>query len=211
MKSPNPAVNTALPAAQLTGRKGAAVMLSNTIERLRAMKMSAFADELERQLEDSSSYNLLGFEDRLSLLVDSEWNRRQNNKLLRCIRNARFSDASATIEGIEYIEDRHLDKGRMLRFATCRYVDEGRHIILKGASGNGKTYWDSANTASQGLYAVLGAHLLADMGTVSVNFWGRNLTDTRYCPFAVYSESTGGFIGQRGNPIQMGIDLRMHF
>ena len=28
----------------------------------------------------------------------------------------------------------------MLRFATCRYVDEGRHIILKGASGNGKTY-----------------------------------------------------------------------
>ena len=44
------------------------------------------------------------------------------------------------MEGIEYIEDRHLDKGRMLRFATCRYVDEGRHIILKGASGNGKTY-----------------------------------------------------------------------
>ena len=28
----------------------------------------------------------------------------------------------------------------MLRFATCRYVDEGRHIILKGASGTGKTY-----------------------------------------------------------------------
>ena len=65
-------------------------MLSNTLERLRAMKMSAFADELERQLEDNASYNLLGFEDRLSLLVDSEWNCRQNNKLLRCIRNARF-------------------------------------------------------------------------------------------------------------------------
>jgi len=28
----------------------------------------------------------------------------------------------------------------MLRFATCRYVDEARHIILIGASGNGKTY-----------------------------------------------------------------------
>ncbi len=39
-----------------------------------------------------------------------------------------------------YIEDRRLDKGRMLRFATCQYIDEGRHIILKGASGNGKTY-----------------------------------------------------------------------
>ena len=28
----------------------------------------------------------------------------------------------------------------MLRFATCKYIDEGHHIILKGASGNGKTY-----------------------------------------------------------------------
>lgn len=73
-------------------------------------------------------------------MVDAERDRRQNNKLDRYIRNARFSDANATIEGIEYIEDRHLDKGKMLRFATCNYVDKGRHIILKGASGNGKTY-----------------------------------------------------------------------
>ena len=115
-------------------------MINNTIERLRAMKMNALASELERQIEDSDSYKQLGFEDRLTLLVDAEWNRRQNNKLDRYIRNARLSDANATIEGIEYIEDRHLDKGKMLRFATCNYIDEGRHIILKGASGNGKTY-----------------------------------------------------------------------
>ena len=115
-------------------------MINGTIERLRAMKMNALASELERQIEDADSYKQLGFEDRLTLLVDAEWNRRQNNKLDRYIRNARFSDANATIEGIEYIEDRHLDKGKMLRFATCNYIDEGRHIILKGASGNGKRY-----------------------------------------------------------------------
>ena len=115
-------------------------MISSTIEQLRAMKMNALASELERQIKDADNYKQLGFEDRLSLLVDAEWNRRQNNKLDRYIRNARFSDANATIEGIEYIEDRHIDKGKMLRFATCNYVDEGRHIILKGASGNGKTY-----------------------------------------------------------------------
>ena len=115
-------------------------MINGTIERLRAMKMNALASELERQIEDADSYKQLGFEDRLTLLVDAEWNRRQNNKLDRYIRNARFSDANATIEGIEYIEDRHLDKGKMLRFATCNDIDEGRHIILKGASGNGKTY-----------------------------------------------------------------------
>lgn len=130
----------ALHAAPRIGRKAVAEMLNNTIERLRAMKMSAFASELERQMEDTQSYGQLGFEDRLALLVDSEWNRRQNNKHTRLINRANFSDSSATMEGIEYIEDRHLDKGKMLRFATCRYVDEGRHIILKGASGNGKTY-----------------------------------------------------------------------
>ena len=32
----------------------------------------------------------------------------------------------------------------MLRFATYWYVDEGQHIILKGASGNGKTFIASA-------------------------------------------------------------------
>lgn len=47
-------------------------MLNNTLERLRAMRMSAFASELERQMEDADSYGQLGFEDRLSLLVDSE-------------------------------------------------------------------------------------------------------------------------------------------
>ena len=58
-------------------------MLDNaTIERLKAMKMNAFAAELERQLEDSESYSQLGFEERLGLLVDSEWNRRQNNDIV---------------------------------------------------------------------------------------------------------------------------------
>ena len=33
------------------------------------------------------------------------------------------------MEGIEYHEDRKLDKAQMLRFATCQYIDEGHHII----------------------------------------------------------------------------------
>ena len=52
----------------------------------------------------------------------------------------RIAAPNATIEGIEYHEDRKLDKAQILRFATCQYIQEGHHIILKGASGNGKTY-----------------------------------------------------------------------
>ena len=111
----------------------------STIEKLRGMNLTAFAAELERQMSDSS-FSQITFEERLGLLVDSEWNRRRNNKLNRLIKKAAFSAPNATVEGIEYIEDRHLDKKQILRFAACNYIDEGHHIILKGASGNGKTY-----------------------------------------------------------------------
>lgn len=110
-----------------------------TVDMLKSMKMSAMAAELEQQLTDGS-YKELCFEERLGLLVTAEWNRRQNNKVNRFIRNAHFSAPSATIEEIEYYEDRQLDKAQMLRFSTCKYIEEGHHIILKGASGNGKTY-----------------------------------------------------------------------
>lgn len=112
----------------------------STLELLRTMKLTAMANELQRQLEDSTTYASLGFEDRLSLLTDAEWGRRQSNKLARYINTANFSTPSASIEGIEYHEDRKLDKAQILRFATCQYIQKGHHIILKGASGNGKTY-----------------------------------------------------------------------
>lgn len=106
-----------------------------TMDMLTAMKMTAMAAEFANQLKDPT-FNELGFEERLGLLVNAEWNRRQSNKLNRFIRNARFAVPSATVEGIEYYEDRKLDKAQILRFATCQYIDEGHHIILKGASGN---------------------------------------------------------------------------
>ena len=66
-------------------------MINNTIEHLRVMNMSALAAELERQIADAESYDLLGFEDRLTLLVDAEWNRRQNNKLTRAERKRMYT------------------------------------------------------------------------------------------------------------------------
>lgn len=112
----------------------------STIKTLQDMKFSAMAAELESQLKDSGKYSKYGFEERISMLVDAEWNRRQSNKLNRYIKNARFAIPSAHMEQIEYHEDRRLDKGQLERFAGCDYIKEGNHIILKGASGNGKTY-----------------------------------------------------------------------
>ena len=113
---------------------------ASTIEQLRAMKFSAMAAAFEQQLKEPKSYSQLGFEERFGLMVDAEWNRRQDNKLRRRVRDARLDIPSASMEGIEYIPDRGLDRQQLLRLATCAYIDEGHHVILKGASGSGKTY-----------------------------------------------------------------------
>ena len=80
-------------------------------------------------------------------------------------------------------------------------------------TGQGKTWWDEANTFSQNLYATLGAHADYDFGPVVISLWARNLTDTKYNTFAVQSSAAGGtrYFAQRANPFQAGIDLRLHF
>ena len=113
---------------------------ASTIEQLRAMKFSAMAAAFEQQLKEPKSYSQLSFEERFGLMVDAEWNRRQDNKLRRRVRDARLDIPSASMEGIEYIPDRGLDKQQLLRLSTCAYIEERHHVILKGASGSGKTY-----------------------------------------------------------------------
>ena len=112
----------------------------STVDLLREMRFGGMASEFERQLADSESFRELSFEDRLALLVNAEWNRIQKNKYQRCLHNARLSIPNATVEGIEYYEDRKLSRKDFTLLSTCKYIEDEHHIIFKGASGNGKTY-----------------------------------------------------------------------
>ena len=110
-----------------------------TIDKLHDMRLSTMADAFEAQCNDQS-YDGFCFEDRFGMLVDKEWDKRKNSKLQKLIRTADFRYPNACMEDIEYHVDRKLDKAQMLEFSTCRYISQNQHIILKGASGNGKTY-----------------------------------------------------------------------
>jgi len=110
-----------------------------TLEKLRGMRLNGMADLYEQQSTDSSIQSL-DFEERLELLVDSEFSRRKSNKLARLINQATFSDPDASIEGIEYFPDRNLDKRLISKLAQGTYIDNHHNIILMGASGNGKTW-----------------------------------------------------------------------
>ena len=112
----------------------------STIDKLHDLRLSAMSDAFECQCRDPETYQGLSFEDRFGMLVDKEWDKRKSTKLQKLIRSAEFRYPNACMEDIEYHPDRNLDKGQMLEFSTCRYISDDHHIILKGASGNGKTY-----------------------------------------------------------------------
>ena len=78
-------------------------------------------------------------------------------------------------------------------------------------SGQGRTWWDEANSVSQKAYATLGAHILADFGKLTLDIWGSNLTNSRHATFAVSSQATGPtrWFGQKSQPIRFGADLRL--
>jgi DNA replication protein DnaC len=114
-----------------------------TIDKLHEMRMSTMARAFEQQCS-SHDFDDFSFEDRFSMLVDKEWDKRRSNKKQRLIRSADFRFPGACVENIEYHQDRKLDRGQMLNLASCAYITENHHIILKGASGNGKTYISNA-------------------------------------------------------------------
>ena len=94
----------------------------------------------------------------------------------------------------------------------------GKFTIGANVSGQGKIWWDEANTYAQKFYAVLGAHADYDFGPVVVSLWGRNLTDTHYNTFAVFSAAgstaasdVGNYFAQRATPIHAGLDVNIHF
>ena len=85
----------------------------------------------------SGSLNLAQWESHPLYDAPLSWRSDRHHWPFR-IANFRYPDAC--VEGIEYYPDRKLDKSQMMRLSTCRFVHEGHHIILEGASGNGKTY-----------------------------------------------------------------------
>ena len=68
------------------------------------MKMPAMAAELERQMADPACREM-SLEERISLIVHAEWNKRQTTKITWLNYAAHFSAPGATIEGVEYFED----------------------------------------------------------------------------------------------------------
>lgn len=114
-------------------------MLNNpTCDQLRELRLAGMLAAYEAQLKDGACYGL-SFEERLGLLVDREYNERQNRRLKTRLREARLR-LDAAVEDIDYRHPRGLDKRLLLSLADCQWIRQHQNLIITGPTGAGKTY-----------------------------------------------------------------------
>jgi len=115
----------------------------NTVMKLHEMRLRGMADAMNAQMENHS-FEQMSFEERFGLIIDEEYNRRQNNRMARLIKEAGYEISDACVENVKYHEDRMLDRNLITKLSVCNYIHERQNIILLGPAGSGKTYLANA-------------------------------------------------------------------
>jgi DNA replication protein DnaC len=113
-----------------------------TMNKLRSMNLQSLGDAFHYQLIDKI-HEQMPFEDRFGLLVDIEWTRRENNRLNRLIKKAKFPIRNACLEDLDFTT-RNINKNLIVNLSTCNYIFEQRNLLLLGPTGGGKTFLATA-------------------------------------------------------------------
>lgn len=85
----------------------------------------------------------IGNDELLNLLLQAEWDERENLKANRRLLNARFR-MRASMQEIDFFTPRGLNKTQLLRFTDGSFVKNGENILITGQTGVGKSYIASA-------------------------------------------------------------------
>ena len=115
---------------------------NQTITKFNQMKLFGMVRAYEIIKSTRQSGNMTD-EELIGHIVEAEWDDRQNQRLSRLIKSAKFR-YQACIEEIAFTQDRNLDKSSLLRLAGCDYLEKKENIIITGSTGVGKSHIASA-------------------------------------------------------------------
>lgn len=116
--------------------------IEETITKLSELRLSTMA-LATRELIQTSPGNDLTFEEKLGIIVDSEWTDRDNRRLARRIKDAKLS-TRASLDNILCDPGRGIDKSMIRQFTTCNWVESRHNVVVVGKTGVGKSYFGSA-------------------------------------------------------------------
>lgn len=133
-------------------------MIQQTLEKMKKMKLYGTSRSFSHATESGSLASLTP-DELIALLVENEWDDRQNRRMESSLRGAQFR-YKATIEELDFRPRRELDKNQLLRLAEGRFIPKGENILMTGSTGTGKSYLACAlgNQACSKGYKVLFAN-----------------------------------------------------
>lgn len=109
------------------------------IDKLEQLKLPYMAAAWLGQDTDPD-VQAMSFDDRFAMVVDAEVMARENKRLQRNLKDAKLRVSDATIEGIEFLPRRELERPLIRQFAACHWITQKQTIIITGPTGTGKSY-----------------------------------------------------------------------
>ena len=106
------------------------------------MKFFGMVRAFRTSIENGSMIQMTG-DEMVSMLVDTEWDDRNNRRIERQMRNAKFR-YKANIEQLHFDIDRNLDKNQFMRMAECTFIGRKENLLITGSTGIGKSFIASA-------------------------------------------------------------------
>ena len=111
----------------------------HTINQLRGLRLDGMVRAIEDQAS-SAAATALGFEERLTLLVQREVDWRDDRRVARLLKAARLKVSTACVEDINWRASRGLDKSLVTALAGGDWLRHGQSLLITGATGCGKTW-----------------------------------------------------------------------
>ena len=103
-----------------------------------ALEQELSLEAVQKQLEIDEAA-ALSFEERLGLLVDTEWTDREQRKLQRRLHTAKLR-YPASLEAVDFTHPRRPNRQQVLTLGSCTWVAERHNLILVGPTGIGKSF-----------------------------------------------------------------------